>query len=142
MVFSNFTRTESGNQIFFKNSTPIEYVEKLKYYKDNSSGSFTKKEFRWSFNNTYWSNWEDLNQGNISDIEIKGNRNLFIEIRYTKSNPTANIYQFELNYNPFTLSERTTVPPKDDTTIDLQYRQDGGNTAKMANATIQLFRVL
>jgi len=26
-------------------------------------------------------------------------------------------------------------------TIELQYRQDGGNTAKMANATIQLFRV-
>jgi len=118
MVFSNFTRTESGNQIFFKNSTPIEYVEKLKYYKDDSSGSFTKKEFRWSFNNTYWSNWENLNQGNVSDTEIKNNRYLFIEVRYTKSNPSANVTFFEVHYNPLTESERTScVPDSSDSTI-------------------------
>ena len=91
MVFSNFTRTVSGNQIFFRNETPIEAVKNLKYYRDDSSGTFTKKEFRWSFDNNYWASWEVLNQGNISNINVRGNYNLFLEIRYTQSNPSANV---------------------------------------------------
>jgi hypothetical protein len=129
MVFSNFTRTESGNQIFFKNSTPIEYVEKLKYYKDDSSGTFTKKEFRWSFNNSYWSNWEDLNQGNVSDTEIKNNRYLFIEVRYTKSNPSANVTHFEINYSSLTTSSTTSSSDKTITsTTDSQSTYEAPST--------------
>ena len=74
MVFSNFTRTASGNTITFRNSTPIENVGNLKFYKDNASGSFTKKEFRWSFNKTYWASWETLNQGNLTNVDVKGNQ--------------------------------------------------------------------
>lgn len=114
MVFSSFTKTTSGNQIFFKNSTPIEYVESIKYYKDNASGTFTKKEFRWSFNQNHWANWEDLNQGNISRIKINNNRYLFFEIRYTQSNDSATVTSFQIGYNPLTKSERTPCPPDQD----------------------------
>lgn len=98
MTFSTFTRTESGNQIFFKNSTPIEYVESIKYYKSNESGSFTKKEFRWSFNGDYWASWETLNQGNFSAINVRGNKYLYLEIRYTTSNSAANVTSFTVDY--------------------------------------------
>lgn len=58
MQFSNFIRTESGNQIIFSNTSPLIGIKDIKFYKDNSKGSFDKKEFRWSFNKDYWSSWE------------------------------------------------------------------------------------
>lgn len=97
MVFSNFTRTASGNTITFRNSTPIENVGNLKFYKDNASGSFTKKEFRWSFNKTYWASWETLNQGNLTNVDVKGNQYLFFEIRYIVSGSSA-VTTFSINY--------------------------------------------
>src|SRR6056297_3240406 len=118
MVFSDFTRTESGNQIIFKTSTPIEYVEKLKYFRDNASGSFSKKEYRWSFNGHYWANWEVLNQGNISGIIINNNKYLLLEIRYTKSNPSASVSSFQIGYNPLTESERTPEPSPNPTAVE------------------------
>jgi len=98
MVFTNFTRTESGSKIFFINEVPIEAVKNLRYYKDDSSGSFSKQEFRWSFDNNYWANWETLNQGNISSIDVRGNYYFFLEVRYTKTNPAANVKTFSLDY--------------------------------------------
>ena len=89
MVFSNFTRTVSGNQIFFRNEAPIEAVKNLKYYRDDSSGSFTKIEFRWSFDNNYWASWDNLDQGNISSINVRGNYNLFLEIKTKTSRCNA-----------------------------------------------------
>ena len=111
MVFSSFTRTVSGTQIFFKNSAPIEYVEALKYYKDDSSGTFTKKEFRWSFDNNYWASWETLNQGNISNIAVRGNQHLFLDIRYTPSNPSAKVTGFEVSYTQVPANQRVPCPP-------------------------------
>ena len=98
MVFTNFTRTESDGIIYFKNGSPIEAVKNLKYYKDDASGTFDKKEFRWSFDNNYWSSWDTLNQGNVSGIPVRGNYNLFIEVRYDKSNDSANVTFFSVDY--------------------------------------------
>jgi hypothetical protein len=42
MDFSNFIRIELTNQVFFKNEIPLENVDKLKFYKDDSSGSLKK----------------------------------------------------------------------------------------------------
>ena len=98
MQFSNFTRTEDGNKIFFINDNPLQGVRTIKYYKDNSSGSFSKKEFRWSFNKDYWSSWETLNQGNLSSIDLTGNTLLFLELRYT-SNGSGEVTTFTLHYN-------------------------------------------
>jgi len=106
MVFSNFTRTESGFQILFKNETSIKYVKSLKYYKDDSTGIFSKKEFRWSFDRNYWASWETLNQGNISNLNARGNQNLFLEIRYIKSNSSANVTSFSVDYLQTTEVER------------------------------------
>jgi len=83
MQFSNFTRIEENLTIIFKNEIPLERVASIKYYKDNSGGLFSKKEFRWSFNNTYWSAWEVLTQSAISSINMHSNYYLFLQIKYT-----------------------------------------------------------
>ena len=98
MIFSNFTRSETDNQILFQNTLPIKNVGVLKFYADNLSGIFTKKEFRWSFNNNYWASWETLNQGNFTNISADGNQYLFLEIRYIKSNTSSIVTNFSVSY--------------------------------------------
>ena len=96
MVFSNFTRSEANNQIFFKNSTPIENVTSIRLYKDNTSGAFKKKDFRWSFNKNYWSSWTSLSQANVSNINTRSNDYLFLEIRYTPiGNSTVTVFSID-----------------------------------------------
>ena len=115
MVFSSFIRSQEGNIIFLKNDQPIQHVKNIKYYKDDASGSFAKKELRWSFNKNYWSSWEPLNQGNISSIDINKNPTLFLEIRYTTNNTSANVNTFKVDYNQYSNSELTPCPVSDDT---------------------------
>ena len=112
MQFSNFTRVEDGTKITFSTSSPLVGITNIKYYQDNSSGSFSKKEFRWSFNNDYWSSWENLNQGNISGINIKDNINLFLEIRYVLAG-NGKVTSFTLNYEGVAqvVSDVETCPP-------------------------------
>ena len=100
MEFSNFTKTTSELTILLKNSTPIEIVKIIKYYSDNSSGTFSKKEFRWSFNNDYWSSWETLSSGTISNIKLKSNIYLFLEIRYVQSaEDSGDVTTFTIYYD-------------------------------------------
>lgn len=96
MVFSNFARSESSGQILFKNTNPIENVKSIKFYKDNASGYFSKREFRWSFNNSYWSSWESLNQGNLTSISTLGKKYLFVEVRYIG---TGKVTSFSITYD-------------------------------------------
>ena len=98
MQFSNFVRTEEGNKITFYTPNPLNGITDIKYFKDNATGNFAKKEFRWSFNNDYWSAWTPLNQGNLSAIKIGGNQYLFLEIRYLSSGNGA-VTSFTLNYD-------------------------------------------
>lgn len=118
MQFSSFTRTETGNIILFKNSSPFQGITALKYFTDNSSGSFQKKEFRWSFNGDYWSSWSALNQGNISGTPLGNNPYLFLEIRYTSAGGT--VTSFILNYDgPAQTSAASDCPPDSNyTSID------------------------
>lgn len=111
MQFSNFTRTETGNIVLFKNTSPLQGITALKYYTDNSSGSFQKKEIRWSFNGDYWSSWSTLNQGNVSGISIGSNPYLFLEIRYTSAGGT--VTSFVLNYDGAAQSPSTSDCPPD-----------------------------
>ncbi|NMC58322.1 MAG: collagen-like protein, partial [Candidatus Methanofastidiosa archaeon] len=110
MIFSNFVKTESGNQVILKNNVPIENVRTIRFYKDDSSGSFDKKEFRWSFNNNYWSAWEVLNQGNLTRLDLKGKSYFFLEIRYIKANTSAKISSFSLTYESPTASTSEKSP--------------------------------
>ena len=115
MNFSTFTKISSGNLIYFRNESPIENVGTLKFYKDNSSGTFLKKEFRWSFDRNYWSSWETLNIGNIAKVNTGNNRYLFFEIKYTMTSPTAGkVTSFAVEYilNP----NETYAPAVEDVT--------------------------
>jgi hypothetical protein len=99
MQFSNFSRLEVDLTITLYNEIPIENVGIIQYYSDNSQGIFSKKEFRWSPDSTYWSSWETLTIGAISRIDTHGNYYFFLEIRYvlTYAN-SGTVSTFTLNY--------------------------------------------
>jgi len=106
MQFSNFSRLEEGLTITLSNKIPIENVGEIKYYTDNLSGSFIKKEFRWSFNNEHWASWEILTQSAISRINTFNNYYFFLQIRYTLTAPgSGNVTTFNVNYK-----EGTAIP--------------------------------
>jgi len=114
MQFSSFTKIQEGLTITLYNETPIENVEVIKYYSDNSSGSFVKKEFRWSFNNVYWSAWETINQQSISRVNTHGNYYLFIQVRYILSTIGAgNVSRFTINYTAGTATITPTIIHQD-----------------------------
>jgi len=99
MQFSNFSREQQGLIITLYNSSPLENVQNVKYFSDNATGSFAKKEFRWSFNNEYWSSWESLSQSAISRIQTYNNYYLFFQIRYTLTTlNSGNVTSFTVNY--------------------------------------------
>lgn len=117
MNFSNFTKISSGNLIYFRNETPIENVGSLKFYKDNASGTFVKKEFRWSFDRNHWASWMDLNVGNIAGVQTLNNKYLFFEIKYTMTSPTAGkVSSFFVDY--LQASGQTYAPPVEDVNMD------------------------
>ena len=105
MQFSNFFRREDGNKIYFYNSEPLTGITNIRYFQDDSAGSFTKKEFRWSFNKSYWSSWEDLDQGNISGISIGSNPLLFLDIRYTSSGGKVTKFTLDYTGTPQTIAD-------------------------------------
>jgi len=132
MNFSTFEKVSSGNLIYFRNAVPIENAGSLKFYKDNATGTFLKKEMRWSFDRTHWANWEDLNVGNIAKIDTADNRYLFFEIKYTMTSPTAGkVSSFSIEYLPAT--GKTYVPtdnihPDNNHTIPAGCNDIGGTT--------------
>jgi len=141
MIFSNFTRSESGTTILFKNELPIEDVGSIKFFKDNASGSFTKKEFRWSFNKNYWASWETLNQGNLTRIDTSGKAYLFLEVRYVVSGSGA-VTSFSVNYQQAPAAvgpgETCDIPvgtTVDPTPIPPEYNTGGGGQSSAVNAT-------
>jgi len=97
MQFSNFSKRIEGNTTYFVTSSPLLNIKDIKYYKDNATGGFAKKEFRWSFNGDYWSAWTDLSQGSISSFKIGNNTRLFLEIRYISSG-TGKVSSFIVYY--------------------------------------------
>ena len=109
MQFSNFSRTQDGLVIILYNDQPIENVGTVKNYSDNSSGTFSKKEFRWSFNNEYWSAWETLTRSAISRINTLNNYYFFLQVRYTLSSASSGtVTTFAIDYTQGTASP--TVP--------------------------------
>lgn len=100
MQFSNFSRIENGLAITFRNEVPLEKVASIKFFKDNASGIFSKKEFRWSFNNEHWSSWEILTQNAFSSINTHGNYYLFLQVRYTQTAlGSGTVTSFSLTYS-------------------------------------------
>jgi len=119
--FSDFTRSISGLEITFgNNSVPITYVNSIMYYRDDHSGLFSKKEFRWSFDNSYWSSWETLTPSNLTRIVTYPNKYFYLEIRYEDicNNPEEELKRIEQflglkNYKSLKfLKERTLIVKK------------------------------
>lgn len=141
MNFSNFTKISSGNLIYFRNEAPIENVGSIKFYKDNASGTFLKKEMRWSFDRIHWASWEDLNIGNIARINVASNKYLFFEIKYTMTSPTAGkVSSFSVEY--LANSGKTYAPPVEDVNMDHGHTlSDGCNDLGGTTKTFEVIKI-
>lgn len=141
MNFSTFEKVSSGNLIYFKNAVPIENAGSLKFYKDNATGAFLKKEMRWSFDRVHWASWEDLNIGNISKINTGDNKYLFFEIKYTMTSPTAGkVSSFSIEYLPAT--GKTYAPPVEDVNMDHDHTlPDGCNALGGTTKTFEVIKI-
>lgn len=110
--FSNFSKLEEDLTIIVYNTIPIENVGKIKYFKESltNSSDFSKKEFRWSFNDEYWSAWENLTQNGMSIIDTYNNYYLFLQIRYTQK--VKNIGKFNSLVVNYTLGSALPITPR------------------------------
>lgn len=99
--FAGGDRTEKVKTIEFINTLPIQNVYAIKFFKEEDiSGQFQSKEFRYSFDNVIWSNWNTLTQQNVIAIQTRDNPNFWINIRYTRTGIGAgNILRFYLFYD-------------------------------------------
>ena len=100
-------RYEQVKTITFKNSLPL-HVERIRYFKEQGvTGTFTKKEFRYSFDNVTWTNWNTLTQGNLSGIQFRDEPDFYLEVVYHRVGiATGNIERWYLYYD-----ERSPTPP-------------------------------
>ena len=100
MQFSSFSRTVDNLIITLYNEIPIENVKTLLFYSDNSQGVFTKKEFRWSFDDNYWAAWEALTPVAFSHVNIGDHYYLFLQFRYILSAiDSGNVSTITINYS-------------------------------------------
>jgi len=103
MHFSNFNKIESTTLTILKNSQPLQNVKDLKFYKENVSGVFKSKNFRWSFNGVYWSSWNVLTQTNFSKIKINST-DIFFEFKYELNDKNSRVFGIDINYDEITSS--------------------------------------
>lgn len=89
--------------IEFRNTFPILNIEKITSFKEiGVTGSFVKKEFRYSFNDPNFIGvpWQPLTTEALTSINFLDNRQFYLHIRYTRSNVIAgNINSFILIYD-------------------------------------------
>lgn len=114
MQFVFNDRRELVNTITFKNENPILNVEKIRFFKEvGLSGTFLKKEFRYSFDKIVWSNWTTLTQQNLSSIKFKDNPEFYLQVVYNREKVnTGNIQSFYLFYDSL-------VPPVPDPSANI-----------------------
>ena len=108
--------------IEFRNTSPILNIERLRLFQEEGLvGNFTKKEFRYSFDNVSWQPWQTLTNSNLMSIGFQDQNNFFIHIKYTRTNVIAgNVNAIYLTYD----SKRITPPsPLDSSIIDADYLQ-------------------
>ena len=87
--------------VLFKNITPILNIDKIVYFKEtNLSGKWLKQEFRYSFDNVIWSNWNTLTQQALINLSFLNKPKFYLEILYTRNSfNTADIKDFYLFYD-------------------------------------------
>lgn len=117
MQYQFTERSEYVKTIEFSNSLPLSNIQKIRFFKEEEiSGNFSKKEFRYSYDNVTWSVWNTLSQQNIANIEFKNQPYFWIHIKYTRPSVTsANIQRWYLYYDSNTPTPSVTPA---DTSID------------------------
>jgi len=87
--------------IEFRNMSPIQNVERMRSFREEELvGTFIKKEFKWSFDNLIWNNWQTFNQVNLAAISFQDYENFYIHIKYSRSSAiSGNIGNILLTYD-------------------------------------------
>ena len=113
MQYEFTERREYVKTIEFFNTNPLVNVEKITYFKEAEvTGTFVKKEFRYSFDNSTWTNWNTLSQPNLTAIQFRDNPNFYLQVRYNRQGiTTGNIKKWYLIYQSKTPTPP--VPPSD-----------------------------
>ena len=121
MQYQFTERQEFIKTIEFANSNPLLNVQRITYFKEEEiSGSFSKKEFRYSFDNAVWTNWNTLTQGNLAGIAYSDNPKFYLQLKYSRNGiGNANILRWYLFYE----SSTPTPPVPPHTLIDADLLQ-------------------
>ena len=96
-------RYEQVKSIEFRNTSPLSplHIEQIRYFKeDGVTGTFTKKEFRYSWDNATWTNWNTLTQGNLSAIQFRDQPDFYLQVKYSRVGiASGNILRWYLYYD-------------------------------------------
>ena len=83
IVFSSI-----GNYRIVNYSSPFQGVKKFKGWIIETQGEaepnlYLFKEFRWSLNNSNWSLWSELTEGNVQSLDLDPAKDLYLEFKFT-----------------------------------------------------------
>ena len=95
-------RFEYVKSVEFLNTLPL-HVKRIRFFKEEDTfGSFVKKEFRYSYDGSIWTNWNTLTQTELSRLELKDRPNFFLHVKYSRPNiNSANIQRWYLFYDEY-----------------------------------------
>jgi hypothetical protein len=112
MQYQFIERQEFIKTIEFFNSSPLLNIQKITYFNEEGiSGVFLNKEFRYSFDNAVWTNWNTLTQNNLSSINFNDNPNFWLQIRYTRAGiSSGNIQRFYLFFESTVITPPVPAP--------------------------------
>ena len=84
-----------------RNSLEPLHVERIRYFQEEGvTGHFTKQEFRYSWDNATWSNWNTLTQANLSSISFRDKPNFYLHVKYSRAGAgSADISRWYLIYD-------------------------------------------
>lgn len=105
------TRYEYVKYIEFKTGE-LQNVEEIRYFKEEGiSGRITKKEFRYSWDNTTWTNWNTLSQRALRSISFRDQASFYLEVRYWRNGiGSGNIQRWYLFYESDSPAPPTPTP--------------------------------
>lgn len=133
MQYQFAERQEFIKTVEFHNSDPLLNVTRITYFKEEGiSGIFEKKEYRYSFDNTIWTNWNTLTQSNLAGIQFQDRPNFWLQLKYTRTSViSGNILRWYLFYDGSTSTPP--VPPLTLIDADTLQGEDGAYYLNRAN---------
>jgi len=85
-----FTKIVHPNTITFKNTVSLENVEKIIFFKETGeTGVWLTKQFRYSWDQSIWSEWATLSQQALMSIDFNNQLNFWLEVVYDRENYTT-----------------------------------------------------